>query len=117
MTFLIDAQITFKLAKYLQSKGIDAVHVMQLPMKDKTPDHEITRIADTQNRIVITKDKDFVNSFYIKRKPKQLLYISCGNHTNKELFTLIETNINKIAEAFKSNSFLELSSTHLVIHE
>lgn len=54
MTFLIDAQITFKLAKYLQSKGIDAVHVMQLPMKDKTPDHEITRIADTQNRIVIT---------------------------------------------------------------
>ena len=117
MTFLIDAQITFKLAKYLQSKGIDAVHVMQLPLKDKTPDHEITKIADIQNRVVITKDKDFVNSFYIKRKPKKLLYISCGNLTNKELFTLIETNINKISEAFKSNSFLELSSTHLIIHE
>ncbi|MBK7636964.1 MAG: DUF5615 family PIN-like protein [Saprospiraceae bacterium] len=87
MTFLIDAQITFKLAKYLQSNGVDAVHVMQLPLKDKTPDHEIARIADTQNRIVITKDKDFVNSFYIKRKPKQLLYISCGNLTNKVIHT------------------------------
>lgn len=46
MTFLIDAQITYKLAKFLQSQGIDAVHVMQLPLRDKTTDQEIIRFAD-----------------------------------------------------------------------
>ncbi len=117
MKYLIDAQITFRLAKFLQLEGIDAIHVLQLPSKDKTSDHEIVRIADTQNRIVITKDKDFVNSFYIKRKPNKLLYISCGNLTNKELFALIEANIKKISEAFRSHSFLELSNSHLVCHQ
>ncbi len=63
---LIDAQITNKLAKHLKAKGIDVNHVTQLPHKDRTTDQEIIQTADVQNRIVLTKDKNFINSFIIK---------------------------------------------------
>lgn len=48
--------------------------------------------AKAENRVVITKDADFVNSFTLSRKPYKLLLISTGNISNAELDALFVTH-------------------------
>ncbi|MBK8349084.1 MAG: DUF5615 family PIN-like protein [Saprospiraceae bacterium] len=65
---MIDAQISYKISKHFSQKGFDVIHVNQLPQRDRTPDHEIIKYAENQNRIVVTKDKDFINSYILSKK-------------------------------------------------
>ncbi|MBK8055164.1 MAG: DUF5615 family PIN-like protein [Saprospiraceae bacterium] len=117
MKFLIDAQISYKVSKYFSQKGFDVMHVNQLPQRDRTPDHEIIRFAENQNRIVVTKDKDFINSYIVSGKPKKLLYISTGNLDNNQLLTLLNDNLVNILNHFNTYSFIELNSELIVFHE
>ena len=66
MKFLIDANLPFRLAKSLEVKGYDIIHTDDLPNKERTKDNEIRKISIDQNRIVITKDSDFLDSHLIK---------------------------------------------------
>lgn len=90
MKFIIDAQLPIILANFLREKGLDATHTLELPQKNATPDSEIIRIADEENRIVITKDYDFYESKLLRNKPLKLIFILSGNITNPELMQLID---------------------------
>jgi len=96
MKFIIDAQLPFGLKKILIELGQDAIHTDDLSTKEKTTDNQIREISEKENRIVITKDSDFVDSFYIKRIPKKLLLVSTGNIVNKILFELFRKNFSTI---------------------
>ena len=63
MKFLIDAQLPMRLARLLQIAGYDTVHTLDLPQKNATPDTEINLISIDESRVVITKDRDFMDSF------------------------------------------------------
>jgi predicted nuclease of predicted toxin-antitoxin system len=63
MKFIVDAQLPRRLAKFLQSLGYDAIHTLDLPQQNATPDSSINGISIAEERIVITKDADFVDSF------------------------------------------------------
>jgi len=76
MKFLIDANLPFRLAKSLKIKGFDIIHTDHLPDKERTTDKEIRRISIEQDRIVITKDSDFLDSHVIQGVPTKLLYIT-----------------------------------------
>jgi predicted nuclease of predicted toxin-antitoxin system len=74
MKFLIDAQLPLRLARFLQNAGYDALHTRDLPQQNATSDADINSLSIAQQRIVITKDADFVNSFLtIKQSYKLLL--------------------------------------------
>jgi len=117
MKFIIDAQLPFALSKYLEKKGFDVIHTNDLPNKDYTTDNEIREISMRDNRIVITKDSDFLDSFYVKGMPSKLLLVSTGNIKNKVLVSLFDSNIEKIIELFKSHSFIELDNFDILGHE
>ena len=72
MKFIIDAQLPFILSRFLLKKGLDVIHTDNLPLKERTSDNEIRLISLNENRIVITKDSDFLDSFYIKNVPSKL---------------------------------------------
>ncbi len=59
MIFLIDANLPFRLAKFLKQKGFIIIHTDDLPNKERTTDKEIRKVAMDQNLTVITKDSDF----------------------------------------------------------
>lgn len=82
MKFLIDANLHFKLAKALAQKGFDIIHTDNLPNKEKTTDKEIREFAAEQNRIIITKDSDFLDSHLLLNNPSKLLLVTTGNITN-----------------------------------
>jgi hypothetical protein len=76
--------------------------------------HGRSRAKD--HRILVTKDSDFVNSFYLKRSPPKLLLVSTGNIDNDALLHLFLANIVRIERAFTENEFVELSRTALILH-
>lgn len=117
MKFLIDAQLPRRLAKHLKSAGYDAVHTLDLPDGNRTPDSEIASLSVQEQRVVVTKDADFVNSFWLVRRPPKLLLVSTGNITNKELEALFLPQVVSLANAFTTHDFIELTRSKLIFHE
>ena len=61
MNFLVDAQLPRRMAHEIVALGDDAVHTLDLPAGNLTPDSAITKLAIAEARVVITKDSDFVD--------------------------------------------------------
>jgi len=114
--FLVDAQLPVRFARWLNQRNHDALHTSQLPDGNRTHDSEITARAVRENRTVISKDSDFVETFYLTGQPS-LLLISTGNIGNTELEFLLDRNLNKIEEAFAMYRFVEFTRSTIVIHE
>ena len=85
MNFLIDAHLPRRMFDWFVSAGCDAVHTLDLPRGNRTSDDELTTLADTEGRAVITKDADFVDSHTLQGRPAKLLLISTGNISNAAL--------------------------------
>ena len=116
MKFLVDAQLPRRLAGWLGAAGHDALHTLDLPKKNLTPDEEVIARAVQDGRIVVSKDADFVQSFLITSEPA-LLLISTGNISNADLEKLLHANLPGIEAAFASNRFVEITRDTLVMHE
>lgn len=89
---------------------------LDLPQANRITDRELIEIAERQNRIVVTKDGDFVVSHLINSQPANLLLISTGNIDNATLGRLMLANLPSIEAAFESAHYVELGRTNLVIH-
>lgn len=116
MNFLVDAQLPRIIATRLIEQGHDAKHTLDLPDGNRTTDATICAVAEKENRVVMTKDADFVNSFLLLRKPPQLLLISTGNITNANLEAIFVPQIAAISVAFSTASFIELTRTAIIVH-
>ena len=116
MTFLIDAHLPRRLAHRLRTWGHEAMHTLDCPRGNRTPDAELCDISIREQAIVVTKDADFVNTFMVQRVPYKLLLVSTGNIKNVDLETLFEENNAAIAAAFVSHDFAEITRTRLIIH-
>jgi predicted nuclease of predicted toxin-antitoxin system len=64
MKFLIDAQLPRRLAVQLTQAGFQVTHTLDLPEGNRTTDQVLTNLSITEQAVVITKDSDFVGSFY-----------------------------------------------------
>jgi predicted nuclease of predicted toxin-antitoxin system len=116
MKLLLDAHIPRRLTYGLREAGRDVLHTLDLPRKNRTTDAEILEISERDQRIVVTKDADFVNSFLLHQRPYKLLLISTGNISNADLESLLASQLAAIANAFESHDYLELGRTSLIIH-
>jgi predicted nuclease of predicted toxin-antitoxin system len=117
MKFLIDANLPWKLKLMLEKMGFDVVHTDDLPNKEFTTDEEIRSFARVHERIIITKDSDFLQSHILRNNPRFLLLISTGNISNRELLSLVETYFNQIALLFDKHRLIELTLKGIVLYE
>ncbi len=115
MKFLVDAQLPRRLARWLQSNGHDVRHTLDLPNGNATTDQEINDLSVAEQRAVITKDSDFVDSFLLTGRPFQLLLVSTGNIRNSDLEALFASQIAGIVTDFASNNFIELTRSGYVV--
>ena len=116
MKFLVDAQLPRRLAHILVEAGHDAVHTYDLVTGNRTADSDVCTAADRDHRVVVTKDSDFVSSFWLHLRPQKLLLVSTGNISNDELLGLVRHNLAAIESALSQNRFVELTRTTLTIH-
>jgi predicted nuclease of predicted toxin-antitoxin system len=116
MKFIIDAQLPRRIAYLLRNAGHDAVHTLDLPRQNATSDAEITTIAEQEQRIVVTKDADFVETFVLSHRPPKLVVIATGNIRNVELEAIIITALPALITALETNDYLEITRYALIIH-
>lgn len=117
MRFLVDAQLPRRFCAWLAEAGHDALHTLDLPLGNRTPDNEILDVAEREQRIVVTKDDDFVQSYLVTGRPQGLLLVSTGNIANDRLELIVRGHIHVIVMAFDSASFVELGRESLTVHE
>ena len=116
MKFLVDAHLPRRLATALQQAGHDVIHTLDLAQRNRTPDTQINQVSLAEQRIVITKDADFVDSFWLRQEPWKLLLVSTGNIHNTDLLSLFQANLNQITEGFVVFNFIEISRTSVIFH-
>jgi len=89
MKILLDAQLPRSLAKQLESMGCDVLHTFDLAEGNRSSDRTIASIADRNQRVVFSKDADFLQSHLLRGSPARLLIVSIGNINNKGLSALL----------------------------
>lgn len=116
MKFIIDAHLPWRLAEWLNNNGHDAVHTSGLPDGDETEDIYIADFAVAEDRIIVTKDSDFLKLYILKGKPSKLLFITTGNIVNKDLVKLFEANFEVIVRLFNSYNVVEMNNSFVLGH-
>jgi len=115
--FLIDAQLPKSLSDFLNSKGFDSIHTLDLPNKNKTKDKQIAQIATEENRIVISKDNDFLESYLVKSEPNKLIIVRTGNIPNNHLIQIFNKNLDLIIDMISRSNLIEINKTDIAEHE
>jgi predicted nuclease of predicted toxin-antitoxin system len=116
MKFFVDAQLPRRLARELAASGHDVVHTLDLPSGNRTEEKDIVALAIREQRVVVTKDNDFVVSFLLRREPPKLLLISTGNISNNNLSDLVSLNLPALEQAVAQFDFVELTATAITVH-
>ncbi len=116
MKFIVDAHLPRRLARLLQQAGYDAIHTLDLSLGNRTPDTFINELSAEEQRVVVTKDADFVDSFWLRQEPWKLLLVSTGNIRNAELCAIFQANLEKLVEGFDIFDFIEINRTDVVFH-
>ena len=116
MKLIVDAQLPRRLAKKLCDLGWDAVHTLDLPDQNRTSDAEICRLADADDRIVVTKDSDFVAAHIVSGTPKRVLLISTGNIDNASLERILLANLEHATSGLTEGGLVEISRSGIVFH-
>jgi predicted nuclease of predicted toxin-antitoxin system len=83
--FWVDAQLPPLLATWLSEQfHVEAFSLRTLGLRDAC-DAEIFQAAQQQDIVIISKDSDFVELVSRYGTPPQLIWVTCGNVTNRRL--------------------------------
>lgn len=89
MIIWIDAQLPPTLAAWMvETFGVNAISLKELGLRD-AKDIEIFEAAKQDNLVIMTKDSDFVDLVCRLGSPPQILWLTCGNVTNRNLRLLL----------------------------
>jgi predicted nuclease of predicted toxin-antitoxin system len=98
----IDAQLSPSLAVWLHDKfGVEALHLEELNLVGAS-DPAIFDLAQGAGAIVFTKDRDFVELVHRLGVPPQIIWITCGNTSNREMMRVLETTFERACELLAS---------------
>jgi len=88
------------MVNWLNAGNCHAVHAFDLPNGNQTSDQQIIETTDREQRVLITKDADFVDRHVLHNRPAKLLLISTGNITNRDLEALFVPSVPQIVQTF-----------------
>lgn len=116
MNIWVDAQLPPTLAGWLSSNfDLDAVALKDLGLRDAR-DVEIFEAARVANAVIMTKDSDFVELVCRLGVPPQIIWLTCGNVTNRNLHRLLSSTLSSCPVLWKSckkaKSLWKLAADH-----
>lgn len=115
--FIVDTQLPPLLAKFFSEKQFDAIHTTDFPNGHLLQDNQIINIAIAENRIIIIKDSDFLDNYWLKGAPPQILLFKLGNITNRDLLQTIHLYLPQIIYQFETGAnVVMLTKTQLVTY-
>lgn len=115
MKFLVDAQLPASLSEFLKRRGFDSMHTSELPMANMTTDGDVCAFAQAEQRVVITKDSDFVQSHLLSKIPQKILIVNTGNIKNSKLLAIFELVLSDIIRYFSESDYIEITQTSIIV--
>ena len=115
MRILLDAQLPRSLVRLLETQVCDTLHTFDLPEGNRSSDDSISAKADQDERVVFSKDKDFIQSHLLIGSPRKLLLITTGNISNQELASLLLRSLSTLRTLFESHALIELQRLSLIV--
>jgi predicted nuclease of predicted toxin-antitoxin system len=106
--FLLDAHLPRRLCTVLAIHGHDVTHTLDLSAGNRTKDSAISHISVTEQRVVVSKDSDFVYSHVLHGRPWKLLLIKTGNISAQDLSALIGRHLPSIERALQTHTLVEI---------
>lgn len=98
MKLLIDANISYRLKKYLQSYFTEVVHIdfceLSVPAKDK----DIWNFARDNEFSILTNDEDFIEYVNVYGYPPKVILLKTGNQSNNFILDVLIQKIIVIHE-------------------
>jgi predicted nuclease of predicted toxin-antitoxin system len=110
MIIWVDAQLPPTLAAWIvETFGITALSLKELGLRD-AKDTEIFEAAIQPNLVIMSKDSDFVDLVCRLGSPPQILWLTCGNVTNKNLRRILTSTLpDAIIQLQQGESVVEIS--------
>lgn len=106
MKFWVDAQLPPSLAKWLSENfQVEAISLRDMGLRD-AQDREIFDAAKLQDVVIISKDSDFVDLITRLGSPPRLLWVTCGNVTNRKLREHFQTLFPKALQMLQEGEFI-----------
>lgn len=106
MILWIDAQLSPAIATWITRVFvISAVPLRDLGLRDST-DREIFLAAKREDAIVMTKDKEFVRLLGDLGPPPKVIWITCGNTSNKFLRQILLNALPRSLELLQAGDDL-----------
>jgi len=99
VNFLVDNQLPEALARHLNAHGHPSSHVLDLQL-DEASDLEIWNLAITDNRVVVSKDEDFLHLANRPGDTGKLLWVRIGNCRKATLLQALERELPRVVRAF-----------------
>jgi predicted nuclease of predicted toxin-antitoxin system len=106
MKFLCDVHIPMHLVHFFRHHGHECMHVSSLSHGLTATDTEIAEYADTNGYVLISKDHDFKNSFFLQNSPKKLICVRLGNISNTSLTEVFRRHLLSIRALEQMPSFM-----------
>ena len=116
MKLVIDAQLPYVLKDWLTSRNEDVVQTMDLPVANLTDDYYIINLSMEEQRVVISKDKDFYEYYLVTGKPYKLLWLTTGNIKNRQLLDIFRLNFDRIKFLFETKQVIEVGLENITTH-
>jgi predicted nuclease of predicted toxin-antitoxin system len=106
--FLVDSQLPAALAKWLVSRGHQAIHVLEVGLAAAN-DGEIWNHAAAHSMVLITKDEDFSWRASRSDASVQVVWVRLGNCRKAMLFSAFDAILSQLLDALKAgNSLVEI---------
>ncbi len=92
MRIWLDAQLPPALAPWVSSNcGVECVAVRDLGLRDADDQTIFDAARAASDVVILSKDSDFVDLVLRLGRPPQILWLTCGNVTNRRLRELLTT--------------------------
>lgn len=111
LTFWFDAHISPSIAKWMiETYQVKASSLRKLGLRD-ADDIDIFKSARENDAIFVLKDKDLKELIEQIGLPPKLIWLTCGNTSNKALKTILQNNFKSIIDALivDNGYFLEIT--------
>jgi predicted nuclease of predicted toxin-antitoxin system len=104
MKIWVDAQLPPTLPNWV-SASLEAAALRDLSLRDAR-DIEIFEAARAENAVIMIKDSDFIDLVCRRGTPPQILWLTCGNVTNRNLRQLLTTTLPDALERLRQREII-----------
>lgn len=112
MKFLLDAHLSWRLVKKLQTQFFGTIHVNQTGLEIPADDKDIWEFAKRNDFVILTFDEDFLNLSLRYGQPPKVVMLRSFDQTSDTVMRLLNTYRTDIEAFYNSvdDSLLQIVS-------